>query len=133
MTVAMEGMYRRLPRKEQYPLPPREITEATLQRLDIKPDDEQSTFLATMALHFGYGSVVGSLYAALMRHLPLRVWTKGTAFGLIVWTLSYLGWVPALRLLSPASRHPPRRTALMIAPRHRNGDRTCPDEEHART
>lgn len=32
-----------------------------------------------------------------------------------VWTVSYLGWVPALGLLTPAGRHPSRRNARMIA------------------
>src|SRR5262249_36443677 len=40
---------------------------------------------------------------------------KGTAYGLAVWAGSYLGLLPALGILSPATRHPPRRTALMIA------------------
>lgn len=115
MTVAMEAMYRRLPKQEQYPLPPREITVAALQRLDMEPADEPSKFSWTMALHFGYGSAVGTLYAALMRKLPIPVWSKGMAFGVMVWIASYLGWVPGLGLLSPASRHPPRRNALMIA------------------
>jgi hypothetical protein len=40
---------------------------------------------------------------------------QGIACGLAVWTLSYLGWLPALGILRPATEHPPRRTALMIA------------------
>jgi hypothetical protein len=39
----------------------------------------------------------------------------GTLYGLVVWGASYLGLVPALGLLSPATRHPRRRNALMIA------------------
>jgi uncharacterized membrane protein YagU involved in acid resistance len=114
MTVAMEAMYRRLPKQEQYPLPPREITVATLERLHMEPVDEQSTLSWTLALHFGYGSAGGTLYAVLMPKLTIPMWTKGMAFGLSVWTASYLGWVPALGLLSSANRHPPRRNALMI-------------------
>ncbi|MCA1636528.1 MAG: hypothetical protein LC802_23280 [Acidobacteria bacterium] len=32
-----------------------------------------------------------------------------------VWAGSYLGWLPAAGILRPATEHPPRRTALMIA------------------
>lgn len=39
----------------------------------------------------------------------------GAVFGLIVWAGSYLGLLPAMGILAPATRHPVRRTALMIA------------------
>ena len=37
------------------------------------------------------------------------------AYGLGVWAMSYLGWIPAARILTPAHRHPLRRNLLMIA------------------
>jgi uncharacterized membrane protein YagU involved in acid resistance len=40
---------------------------------------------------------------------------NGVAYGLGVWTASYLGLLPALGLLAPATEHPARRNALMIA------------------
>ena len=40
---------------------------------------------------------------------------KGAAFGLGVWSVSYLGLMPALGVLNPATEHPGRRNALMIA------------------
>jgi putative membrane protein len=39
---------------------------------------------------------------------------KGSLFGLIVWSGSYLGLLPGLEILSPATRHPAGRNALMI-------------------
>ena len=38
---------------------------------------------------------------------------RGALFGLTVWAGSYLGLVPALQLLAPATRHPWRRNVLM--------------------
>ena len=32
-----------------------------------------------------------------------------------MWLASYMGWIPAARILKPASGHPPRRNALMLA------------------
>ncbi|HAE50229.1 MAG: hypothetical protein CMO30_07955 [Tistrella sp.] len=32
-----------------------------------------------------------------------------------MWAASYLGWIPAARILKPATRHPWRRNLLMIA------------------
>jgi putative membrane protein len=40
---------------------------------------------------------------------------KGIGFGLLVWAGSYLGLLPALGLLSPATQHAPQRNLLMIA------------------
>ncbi len=39
---------------------------------------------------------------------------RGLLYGGAVWTASYLGVIPALGLLSPATRHPPRRTAIVL-------------------
>ena len=40
---------------------------------------------------------------------------SGAFYGVAVWAVSYLGWIPGLHLLKPANRHPPRRDLLMIA------------------
>ncbi len=39
----------------------------------------------------------------------------GVSYGIGVWTLSYLGWIPAARILTPSHRHPLRRNLLMMA------------------
>jgi len=39
----------------------------------------------------------------------------GASFGVGVWAASYLGWIPAVGLLAPATRHPRHRSALMLA------------------
>ena len=38
----------------------------------------------------------------------------GIASGVAVWLASYFGWIPAARILRPASRHPDSRNALML-------------------
>ena len=45
---------------------------------------------------------------------PMSDVGKGIAFGLGVWTASYLGLLPALGILKPATQHPLRRNLLMI-------------------
>jgi hypothetical protein len=65
----------------------------------------------TLAAHFAYGALTGAIFA-LGRH---RGAGAGAAWGLAVWAGSYLGWIPAARLLTPATRHPRRRNALMLA------------------
>jgi putative membrane protein len=39
---------------------------------------------------------------------------RGPLFGLIVWTTSYFGLLPALGILTSAEKHPVRRSGLMI-------------------
>lgn len=104
-----------MPPQEQYPLPPREIVavlaeESGLRRF-LTPAQEHAV---AVICHYGYGAAAGVLYRALS---PPSASTpaRGTAFGLALWTISYLGWLPALGILRPATQHPPRRTALMIA------------------
>jgi Protein of unknown function (DUF1440) len=116
MTLAMEGMHALLPWWERYPLPPREITEEMEEVADLRgsPDEPQQVAV-TMVNHFAYGSGAGAVYGALAPRVSAPPALKGAAFGLGVWSVSYLGLMPALGLLSPATEHPGRRNALMIA------------------
>jgi uncharacterized membrane protein YagU involved in acid resistance len=116
MTLAMEAMFRLLPRSQQAPLPPRQITERAAQGAGVQHLlDEQERFAAAMVAHFLYGSVVGAGYVGTARHLPGAAFAKGTLFSLVVWAASYQGWVPALGFLLPASEWPQGRNVLMIA------------------
>jgi len=70
---------------------------------------------AALALHFAVGAAAGALYGPLAHSLRPPPVLGGVAYGLAVWTTGYLGILPALGALRPATEHPPRRTALMIA------------------
>jgi uncharacterized membrane protein YagU involved in acid resistance len=65
-----------------------------------------------MIAHFVYGGACGALVAALRARPSLA---EGAAAGVAIWAGSYFGWIPAFGILRPASSHPPRRNALMIA------------------
>jgi len=105
MTVAMNRLHRHLPLCQRYPLPPREITESL-------PKMSLGASAATVLHHFLFGAAGGALFAALTRRRDLA---RGSAFGVIVWLTSYLGWIPAAGLLRPATDHHGLRNALMIA------------------
>ena len=111
MTAAARAMHRALPPPERYPLPPREIMEGALPAPAKRTLGEQGRRSATLAAHFGYGAATGALYALLR---PRGIILPGAAYGLLVWTMSYFGIMPGLRILQPAHNHPLRRNWLMI-------------------
>ena len=116
MTCAMEAMFRSLPASERYPLPPRQVTMNAVGALGQKHElDEAERQQLTLVGHFGMGTAMGALYGGLNTRLPLAGPIAGAGVGLGVWAGNYLGLLPTLGLLSPATRHPGRRMALMIA------------------
>lgn len=116
MTAAMILMHRRLPDEERYPLPPREITMKLAEQAGVQDGlDADARSAATVAAHFGYGAACGLLYALGERKVNAPAAAKSLGFGLIVWTVSYLGLMPVMGVLRPATEHPLRRSALMIA------------------
>ncbi|HEX8373217.1 MAG TPA: DUF1440 domain-containing protein [Chthoniobacterales bacterium] len=114
MSAVMIALHRRLPEDEKYPLPPREITEklahAAAPSQELAPPTRS---LLSWLAHFGYGGAAGAIYANTP--LPVAPALRGPLFGLIVWTTSYFGLLPALGILSSAKEHPIRRSGLMIA------------------
>ena len=112
MTIAMEMLWRRLPARQQYPLPPREIIEQTLPRALGRDADDDARRRLTLLAHFGFGAAAAVVFASLFRS---RSPVLGAAYGLLVWAASYLGWIPAFGILRPAHSHPAQRNALMIA------------------
>ena len=117
MTLAMKLMHEQLPREERYPLPPRQVTEGVAEKAGVNEHlDEEERAAATWASHFAYGAACGALYGALPGEgVDRRPVLAGVGFGLAVWAVSYLGWLPAAGSISPATEHPARRNALMIA------------------
>src|SRR3546814_18504028 len=55
MTAAMNRLHQRLPPKDRYPLPPREITERMLGSQSEAALKDKAT-----AAHLGYGAVTGA-------------------------------------------------------------------------
>jgi hypothetical protein len=117
MTLAMKLMHEQLPREERYPLPPRQVTEGLAEKAGVNERlEEGEREAATWFSHFAYGAACGALYGAVSgEEIDGHPLLAGVGFGLAVWAVSYLGWLPAAGVLSPATEHPARRNALMIA------------------
>jgi uncharacterized membrane protein YagU involved in acid resistance len=106
MTIVMKRLHRRLPAPVRYSLPPREIVQ------EMFPASGSTLRPLTTLAHFGYGAASGVVFNLLA---PRRGTVAGMSYGLGVWLASYLGWIPAVGLLKPATRHPRERNLLMIA------------------
>lgn len=116
MSACMLIGWNLLPRREQYHLPPRMITQEITERVGLEDRMSETEMVGlTIVSHFGYGAAFGALYGWLEERLRLPAALKGAMAGLALWMGSYLGWLPAFRILSSAIRHPWRRNFLMIA------------------
>ena len=116
MTAVMLALFSRLPETQKYPLPPYEVTMMTARRaggLDRLMSRRART-LASLLAHFSYGAFTGALYPHLGTENSRHPALWGGTYGVAVWVLSYLGWIPAARILRPATEHPARRNGLMI-------------------
>jgi hypothetical protein len=116
MTLGMLAMHRRLPLRERYPLPPREVTvrlaNRTGARLHLRTDSERSA--ASYVAHFAFGTAAGAAFGPVGARIGHPV-AAGIFYGLGVWAGAYLGVLPGLELRKTAMRQPPRREELMIA------------------
>lgn len=114
-TAVMFALHQRLSRAARAPLPPVEITSEVAKRAGLdKLQHGAGLTVATIATHFGYGAAAGMLYAPIAARVHQKHIGAGIAYGIIVWVLSYLGWIPALRILPPAMRQPAQRNVMMV-------------------
>ncbi|RIX28143.1 hypothetical protein [Amnibacterium setariae] len=79
--------------------PPRMLVDRALPSLDDAAADR-----VALVAHAAYGAGAGAVFAVLVRRRASRALTRGVPFGLLVWVLSYEGWVPAAGVLPPAHR-----------------------------
>jgi len=115
MTAFMWAARAKLRWYERYSMPPRQITMCLARATGLAHHlDERRRTIATATAHFGYGSATGCLYGLIFRNPAVRQVSTGVAYGMAVWAGSYLGVLPALGILKPATQHPARRTVLMI-------------------
>lgn len=97
-------------------LPPKKITEAAMNAAGVEHADEATRDAASAVMHLAFGMGAGALFGLLSRraHTRLSPRAQGVAYGALVWTVSYLGWVPALGIMPPAQRDRPGRAVTML-------------------
>jgi hypothetical protein len=96
--------------------PPELITEQAFSSADIEPS-KRSHAIASATAHVGFGMAAGSLYGVFARRIgsPAPPVLQGIAYGLLVYGLSYRGWIPAVGVMPHADHDRRDRQASMIA------------------
>ena len=78
-------------------------------------DADRGTVQAVaVAAHFAFGAAAGALFGSLARD-PCRPGSRGVGFGLLVWQVSYRGWIPRVGSMPHADRDEPGRRSTMFA------------------
>lgn len=115
MTIVMLVLQQLLPGEEDEPLPPEQITTSVQKRTGAeKPENEPQRDVMSLVAHFGFGAAAGAVFTSLANILPVPTMVSGLVYGLLVWAGSYLGWLPAAKILPSATKESPWRNLLMI-------------------
>jgi hypothetical protein len=95
-------------------LPPERITEAALDAAGQRRSKEVQDALAVV-LHLLFGAFLGSFFGLLHRRLrvPGGGALQGIVYGLLVWSVNYRGWIPALSILPPPECDRPDRPVIV--------------------
>ena len=92
--------------------PPETIVCSAVEAVTGSQASRPVAGLLTSLAHLGFGAGVGAGYVLLPRSSPPLL--RGVGTSLVVYLVSYQGWVPALGILPPASRDRPGRVTVML-------------------
>ncbi len=97
-------------------LPPARLAAALGDAVGLRVGPGGARDALAAVLHLGFGVATGALFALVCRRprAPIAPALQGLAYGLVVWLVSYMGWVPAFGLLPTATRDEPRRPVVMV-------------------
>ena len=95
-------------------LPPEKIASKLLNRAHINRRKGQQDATASL-LHVAFGAGAGAAFGVVAPRVPVPSLPLGMAYGLGIWGVSYMGWIPGLGIMPPADRDRPGRQAVMFA------------------
>ena len=96
--------------------PPEAITRRLAQRTTGQRPTGTQLDVLSAAAHLSVGSSAGAIFGLVVppQPNPLRAATAGAGYGLMVWCAGYVGFLPALDLMSPPPSGERRRTRTMV-------------------
>ena len=119
-TVLMSGLMLAARRVRPMPqLPPETIARRAAEEVTGRPPSaSQGRALGSVA-HLAFGAATGAVFGAAHHLMGLRgslvSVLAALGFANAVYLVSYQGWVPALRILPPATDDDPERVRTMVA------------------
>ena len=95
---------------------PEAVVTGMLEQVDLEDEVRPPvrTGLVTVA-HLGYGAALGAGFSVIAGRVGRVSSLRGAAFGLVVWTVSYLGWLPAVGVFPRPSQQGAGRHVENIA------------------
>ena len=99
-------------------LPPEHIADAAIEEITDRPARPEERTLVAPVAHLGFGAAAGAIFALIRRASgfrgPVASVVGALLFANLVYVTSYQGWVPALRIMPPASRDDAGRVGTMV-------------------
>ncbi len=93
---------------------PAEVGKRVIRGVFHRRFDETQTSLLNNAMHWGYGTSWGALYALTDGVIGLSAVPRGLGFGATVWGASLVE-LPAMKLAPPVWEYPPLELALDVS------------------
>lgn len=93
---------------------PAEVAKRVIRGVFHRRVDEGKTGLLNNAMHWGYGTSWGTVYALADGVVAVPVVPRGLAFGTVVWGASLVE-LPAMKLAPPVWEYPPLELALDVS------------------
>jgi hypothetical protein len=97
-------------------LPPERITQKSFFKGFRSPARERRKNMLAALLHVGFG-IAGGVGFGIMAFRNVASYlliVGGMLYATGIWFVSYMGWVPALRLMPPADKDRPDRQVVMV-------------------
>ncbi len=99
------------PRVHGEPEPPEVLSE----RIAGHELDEDTKFIASETIHWGFGAAAGAFYGALAEFYPAATKKEGANFGLTLMALTHTGALPAMGLSAPPEKQTQREQSSEAA------------------
>lgn len=96
--------------------PPKAIADRALDAAGARDVSEEASGALAAIAHLAFGAAAGALFSGARRRSRAAgvAALQGALFGVLVWTVSYAGWVPALGILPPPHRDRRGRPSSML-------------------
>lgn len=95
--------------------PPERIIERAARTADVPTTETEQNVVASAA-HIAFGAAAGAGFGLITRAMPgSAVTAAAVPWAMVVWALSYFGWVPALHILPAPTEDRPGRAWSMLA------------------